>query len=195
MSAKRDSTKSLKSILKILKLKRPKASCCGYLFFAKEQRKKLRDQYPDDTFDDLSTKLGELWKTLPEEEREYYEEMSLVDKSRFKEEKSLYRQQLYERLLKALQDGTIQPNQIDKSILPTQKQARAPMVFYSRLVRPMLRLQSDAEKNPGIAKPLSVMWNALNEHQRIPFNQMSNEDVGRAREERLLEQEILARLG
>lgn len=188
-------TKSLKSILKILKLERPKASCCAYVFFAKEQRKKLQDEYPDDTFQDLSTKLGEMWKTLPEEEREYYEEMSLVDKIRFKEEKKVYKQQLYKRLLEALKDGTIEPNQVDTSILPAQKQPRAPLVFYSRYVRPMLRLQPDAEKNPGIAKPLNVMWNALNKHQRDPFNQMSNDDVARAREDRLIEQEIMTRLG
>ena len=187
-------SKNLKPILKALKMEKPKASCCAYVFFAKEQRKRLQDQFPTEGFQDLSKKLGEMWKELPEEEREYYEELSLIDKSRFKEEKRVYRQQLYRRLSKALQDGILQPSQVDKSILPAQKQPRAPFMFFARHVRPMLRLQPDAEKSPGLGKPLSVMWNALNKIQRIPFDQMSQEDIERARQDRLQEQEILGKL-
>jgi hypothetical protein len=44
-------------------------------------------------------------------------------------------------------------------------------------------------------KPLSVMWNALNNHQRLPFIQLADEDRDRATEERLQEQEIRAMMG
>ena len=187
-------SRNLKPVLKVLKLEKPKASCCAYVFFAKDQRHKLQAEFPNESFQDLSKRLGQLWQNLSDEEREYYEELSLIDKSRFKEEKRVYRQQLYRRLSKALKDGLVQPSQVDKSILPTQKQPRAPFMFFARHVRPMLRLQPDADKSPGLGKPLSVMWNAMNKTQRRPFEQMSKEDVERAREDRLQEQEILARI-
>lgn len=186
-------SKPLKPVLKALKLEKPKASSSAFVFFGKEMRKVLQEQYPQESFKEISIRLGEQWKRLPETEREYYEELSLIDKSRYKEEKRLYRQQLYKRLYKALQDGTVQPSQIDKSTLPQQKYVRAPFMFYCRHVRPMLKTHIDNDK-ASIAKPLSVMWNSLNNQQRIPFNQLSQEDVERAREDRLQEQEILAML-
>ncbi|OHT01598.1 HMG box family protein [Tritrichomonas foetus] len=189
-------SKNLKPVLKALKLEKPKASCSAFVFFAKDMRKKLQDENPENTFKDVSTKLGEMWKSLPEEDREYYEELSKIDKSRFKEEKRIYRQVLYQKLSKALQDGTIQPSQIDKSILPVPKQPRPPFMFYARHVRPMLKMHCEGEKaQAALGKPLSVMWNSLNNQQRIPFNIMSQEDVQRAREDRLQEQEIKAMLG
>ena len=183
------STKNLKPILKALKLEKPKASCSAFVFFAKEMRKKLQDESPEKSFQDISTILGELWKNIPEEEREYYEELSKIDKSRFKEEKRIYRQELYRRLSKGLQDGTIQTSQVDKSILQTPKQPRPPFLFYARFARPMLKEHYEKDKSQ-LGKPLNVMWNSLNNQQRIPFNIMSEEDVQRAREDRLLEQEI-----
>jgi hypothetical protein len=39
------------------------------------------------------------------------------------------------------------------------------------------------------------MWNSLNNQQRIPFNQLAEEDLQRAREERILDQEIRTAIG
>lgn len=181
-------------MLKVLKLKKPKASCSAFLFFAKEMRKKLQDESPEKKFTDISPLLGELWKNLPEEEREYYEELSKIDKNRYEEEKTVYQQELYRRLSKGLQDGTIQPSQVDKSILQTPKQPRPPYIFYAQFVRPMLKDHYEKDKSQVLGKPLNVMWNSLNNQQRIPFNIMSQEDVQRAREDRLLEQEIRSML-
>jgi len=186
------SQNKLKPLLKQLRLEKPKASCSAFVFFAKDKRKELQDVYKDDSFQDISTKLGELWKNLPENEKEYYEELSLIDKCRFKEEKRLYKKLLYQRLSKAIQEGSVQPSSIDLSILPPSKQTRSSFMFFSRFVRPMLRLHGECEKPQIISKPLSVMWNSLNPNQRIPFVNMSQEDTERTREERLQFHEINA---
>lgn len=186
---------SKNAIPKALKSLKPKASSSAFLFFAKDMRKKLKDEDPNVEFQEISTKLGELWKTLPEEEHEYYEELSKIDKCRFKEEKRIYKQQLYGRILQGLQDGTIQPSQIDKSILQPPKQARPPYSFYSKFIRPMLKTHAENDSPQAMGKPLSVMWNSLNNQQRIPFILMSEEDVVRAREDRLFEQEIKSIIG
>ena len=183
-------TKTNKSILKALKLEKPKASCGAFVFFAKDMRKRLQDDGPENSFKDVSLRLAELWKGLSDDEREYYEELSQIDKSRFQEEKRIFRQQLYERLLKALKDGIIQPQQVDKSILPPVKQSRPAFIFFSRHVRPMLKSHCENDKAQSLGKALSVMWNSLNNQQRIPFSTMSEQDVQRAREERMMEQEI-----
>jgi hypothetical protein len=187
-------SKNSKNVLKVLRLQKPKASCSSFVFFAKDYRRRLQDEFPDDNFQDLSARLGEVWKSLPDDEREYYEELSLIDKCRFKEEKRVYRHLVYQRLSDALPSGSISPDQVGPDILPPLKHPRAPFVFFCRHMRPMLRLQADGERS-SFARPLSVMWNSLNNQQRIPFNQLAEEDLQRAREERILDQEIRTAIG
>ena len=182
--------KKLKPVLKTLKLEKPKASCSAFVFFAKDKRKEVTEKNKDVEFKDISSILGEMWKNLPAEEKEYYEELSLYDKCRFKEEKRMYRQQFYKRLSKALQDGSVQPSQLDLNIIPPTKQTRSAFMFFSRHVRPMLRAHGEYDKPQVIAKPLSIMWNSMNLSQRIPFVLMNTEDVERTREERLQNNEI-----
>ena len=182
--------KKLKPVLKILKLEKPKASCSAFVFFAKDKRKEVSEKNKDSDFKEISAILGEMWKNLPPEEKEYYEELSLYDKCRFKEEKRTFRQQFYKRLSKALQDGSVQPEQLDLNIIPPTKQARPAFLFFSRHVRPMLRVHGEYDKPQVIAKPLSIMWNSMNLSQRIPFIAMNTEDIERAREERLQNNEI-----
>ena len=184
------SSKKLKQILKIIKLQKPKASCSAFVFFAKDKRKEVTEQKKDVDFEEISSILGEMWKNLPEEEKEYYMELSYYDKCRYKEEKRMYTQQFYKRLSKALQDGIIQPSQLDMSILPQIKQNRTAYTFFSRHIKPMLKMHEQYDKPQVISKPLSIMWNSLNENQRIPFEKMAEEDIERTREERLYNQEI-----
>jgi predicted RNase H-like HicB family nuclease len=177
----------LKQILKVLKLEKPKVSSSAFVFFAKDHRRVMQEDFPGSTFEDISRRLSEAWKLLCEEEREYYEELSLIDKSRFKEEKRVYRREFYSRLARAMHSGLLQPEQLDPSCFPPQKKARAPFVFYSMHVRPMLRVSGESDKSQSIIKPLTVMWNSLNSQQRIPFNQLAQEDLERVREDRLFE--------
>ena len=184
--------KKLKPVLKTLKLEKPKASSSAYVFFAKYNRKLVTEENKNIEFKDISVILSDMWKNLPEEEKEYYEELSKCDKCRFKEEKRIYRQQFYQKLSKALEEGSIQPNQLDISMLPQTKQTRSAFMFFSRHVRPMLKAHGEYDRPQVIAKPLSIMWNSLNKYQRIPFSNMHQEDIERTREERLMNHEVLA---
>ncbi|XP_013402941.2 protein polybromo-1-like [Lingula anatina] len=46
----------------------------GYIIYAAEVRKKLKDQHPDYSFGELSKVVGNNWKSLPDEEKRRYEE-------------------------------------------------------------------------------------------------------------------------
>ena len=75
-------------------------------------------------------------------------------------------------------------------MIPPGKQTRSSFMFFSRFIRPLLKLHDECDKPQTISKPLSVMWNSLNFHQKTPFNILSKEDVERTREERLLNHDI-----
>jgi hypothetical protein len=178
---------SLKQIHKVLKLEKPKASSSAYIFFCRDYRALFQAEAPDAPFEALSKRLSEGWKSFPDEERQYYEELSLADKIRFKEEKRVYRREFYGRLAQALHQGHLQRAQLDPSCFPPQKKARAPFVFYAMHVRPMLHLQGESDQSPATVRALTVMWNSLNSQQRMPFHRLAQEDLERVREQRLFE--------
>lgn len=171
------------STLKLLKIKKPKASSSAFVFFGKEQRKKLQEIYPTESFQDISSRLGKLWNDLPKEEREYYEELSLIDKSRFKEEKRKYKEQISERLLKGIQEGKIQSNMIDQTILSSHRQVKTAMKYYKKYV-----ILTSEEKS---MKSLILSWNSLSDLQKIPFYQMEEENKKNIQKEIQYKEEII----
>ena len=184
-----------KSLHKLLKLEKPKASSCAYVFFQKDRRKQLQEEHPDESFINISARLGEEWKRISDEEREYYEELSLIDKSRFKEEKRIYREQLCTRLIKALHEGIISPDNVDKSLIPSIKPPKNQLNFFIKYTKPLVASKYPTDKIAQLSKPMNTAWNALNPVQRIPYADLAAEDTERSREEHFQEHEIYALLG
>ncbi|KAF9740170.1 HMG box protein [Paraphaeosphaeria minitans] len=75
----------------------PKRGLSAYMFFANDQRDKVREENPGIKFGKLSfavcevgKMLGEKWKTLSEKQRQPYEAKAATDKKRYEEEKIAY---------------------------------------------------------------------------------------------------------
>ena len=182
--------KDLKPLLKVIKLQKPKASKGAFLFFSREMRKKLIEDNPEMSFQEISAELSKIWDNLSFTDKEYYKELSEYDKCRFKEEKRIFRQELNIRILKALRDGTLSPSLINQSFL-TLKPAQDASKFYFRHIKPMLIEKAESDSAQSLIKPLSIMWNSLNSVQSIPFHLLAKEDFERASDEKLIYQEIL----
>ena len=165
---------------KSLKIKKPKASSSAFVFFGKEQRKKLQEMYPTESFQDISSRLGKLWNALPEEEREYYEELSQIDKSRFKEQKRKYKEQISERILKGIQEGEIQASTVDQTLLSSRRQVKTAMKYYGKFV--------SEDKS---TKSLIPTWSSLSDLQKIPFFQMEEESRKDIQKEIQCKEEII----
>jgi hypothetical protein len=60
------------------------------MFFANEQREKVREDNPGISFGQVGKMLGEKWKNLGDEDRRPYEEKAAADKKRYEEEKATY---------------------------------------------------------------------------------------------------------
>ena len=48
----------------------------GYTTFVKETRKKVKDEHPEMSFQEISSEVGRLWKELPQEEKQKYNDMA-----------------------------------------------------------------------------------------------------------------------
>ncbi|KAH7380756.1 high mobility group box domain-containing protein [Pyrenochaeta sp. MPI-SDFR-AT-0127] len=68
----------------------PKRGLSAYMFFANEQREKVREDNPGIKFGEVGKLLGEKWKALSEKQRTPYEAKAATDKKRYEEEKAAY---------------------------------------------------------------------------------------------------------
>ncbi|KAK4619653.1 Non-histone chromosomal protein 6 [Fulvia fulva] len=68
----------------------PKRGLSAYMFFANEQRDKVRDDNPGIKFGEVGKQLGERWKALSEKQKAPYEAKAAADKKRYEEEKAAY---------------------------------------------------------------------------------------------------------
>ncbi|KAJ4349893.1 Non-histone chromosomal protein 6 [Didymosphaeria variabile] len=68
----------------------PKRGLSAYMFFANDQRDKVREENPGIKFGEVGKMLGEKWKTLSEKQRQPYEAKAAADKKRYEEEKVAY---------------------------------------------------------------------------------------------------------
>ncbi|EMD60960.1 hypothetical protein COCSADRAFT_98214 [Bipolaris sorokiniana ND90Pr] len=68
----------------------PKRGLSAYMFFANEQREKVREDNPGIKFGEVGKLLGEKWKALNEKQRQPYEAKAALDKKRYEQEKAAY---------------------------------------------------------------------------------------------------------
>ncbi|PVU95523.1 hypothetical protein BB561_001772 [Smittium simulii] len=68
----------------------PKRGLSAYMFFSQEYREKVKKENPDATFGQLGKILGEMWKTMTDEQKKPYALKAEKDKQRYETEKANY---------------------------------------------------------------------------------------------------------
>ncbi|KAL4916281.1 high mobility group box domain-containing protein [Aspergillus aurantiobrunneus] len=68
----------------------PKRGLSAYMFFANDNREKVREENPGITFGQVGKMLGEKWKSLSDKDRKPYEDKAAADKKRYEDEKAAY---------------------------------------------------------------------------------------------------------
>ncbi|CAL5872502.1 uncharacterized protein PFLUO_LOCUS6766 [Penicillium psychrofluorescens] len=68
----------------------PKRALSAYMFFANDNRDKVREENPGITFGQVGKSLGDRWKALTETERKPYDAKAATDRKRYEEEKKAY---------------------------------------------------------------------------------------------------------
>merc|ERR1712014_291150 len=67
-----------------------RSAVCPYMFFANDQRDKVREENPGIKFGEVGKILGEKWKGLNDKQKAPYEAKAAADKKRYEEEKAAY---------------------------------------------------------------------------------------------------------
>lgn len=71
----------------------PKRNKGSFVLFAEEERPRIKQQFPDIKFTDMGVLLGERWRALEKHQKERYEAMANIDKTRFADEMENYNRQ------------------------------------------------------------------------------------------------------
>jgi hypothetical protein len=58
----------------------------GYMIFVQDRRKALADKHTGLSFRELGRKMGEMWATMPEEEKKKYNDLAMADRMRYRAE-------------------------------------------------------------------------------------------------------------
>lgn len=69
-----------------MKLSHPKKSLTAYTLFVKIKRKEFQEKWPDATTPDLMKEIGRQWKIITREDKDWYQNMALKDKDRYRRE-------------------------------------------------------------------------------------------------------------
>jgi len=68
----------------------PKRGLSAYMFFANDNREKVREENPGIKFGEVGKILGEKWKELTDKEKVPYDKKAQQDKERYEAEKARY---------------------------------------------------------------------------------------------------------
>jgi len=68
----------------------PKRGLSAYMFFANDNRDKVREDNPGIKFGEVGKMLGEKWKELTTKDKEPYDKKAKEDKERYEREKAEY---------------------------------------------------------------------------------------------------------
>lgn len=80
--------------------KAPKKASSAYIFFSNAKRAEVKAANPElKGIGDIANRLGEMWKTLNDAEKEPYNNMALADKERYKQEMASYQERFEASLM------------------------------------------------------------------------------------------------
>jgi len=68
----------------------PKRGLSAYMFFANDNRDKVREENPGIKFGEVGKILGEKWKELTDKDKKPFEDRAKIDKERYEAEKRTY---------------------------------------------------------------------------------------------------------
>lgn len=120
----------------------PKRASNAYMIFCKERRAQLKNDRPDLPFGQLGKRLGEIWRSMSEKEKEVYELRACGDRDRYKGQMSEYQSfEMMKNVGAAPAKG--QSNSEDKQSAPAKPQTQS--TKRKRVSRPKKRPHSDED--------------------------------------------------
>lgn len=148
---------------------KPKRGKSGFLFFCDENRDKLKKEFPEMSVKQIVSTLGLRWKTLKinnSSEIQKYEQMSVLDRNRYKKEMSSYVPLLnrkYEKKSIDRKKKNIDKISSEKNTKKRSKRTQTEIMFdnYIKNKRVKIRKSHPELDSKGVLDYLKDKWDRL----------------------------------
>jgi hypothetical protein len=131
----------------------PKNASSPYIFFCKEEREKVKDEFPEFTVKEIMAELGKRWKAIKDtDDVEKYKKMAEEDKERFADEMKSY-------VPSDEEEKTRKPRVKKDKNAP--KNVRSAYMFYCEKRRDVIKKKNPELKGKEITSKLSEEWKKI----------------------------------
>ena len=145
----------------------PKRGKSSYIFFCLENREKIKKSNPDMSAKDIIKELGRLWRDLSVDKKEKYIKMSQNDKERYSGEINEYT------------PSENYANDKKRTKKDGPKRSLTSYIFFCKEYRTLLKEQQPNLSTKEITSELGKRWKTLTDDQKIPYNDLADEDKTR----------------
>lgn len=153
-----------------LKLAHPKKSLTAYTLFVKIKRKELQEKFPEATTPELMKEIGRQWKNITPDEKEWYQNMALKDKDRYKREiNEMNRIKEY--------------HNIDSCDLKKPKKCLSSYMIFVRDTRSKVTQEFPDMNALDVMKEVGRRWQNISEEDKKSFQTLADRDKERFKRE------------
>lgn len=148
----------------------PKKWNTSYILFCMDQREKIKNTNKNLNAVQITSKLGELWKALPDKERKHYEELSKKDKTRYEEEMEKYNP-------KSSEEKSFMKKSRNKQTGP--KRPLTAYMYFCKEKRPEVKAQNPELSGTEITTRLGTIWKSFSLKDKAPYETLQQTDKNR----------------
>lgn len=140
----------------------PKRGMPAFMYFSNEMREKVKSENPVLKFTEIGKKLGEMWSSMSEEEKDPYNKRSKEDRERYMSEKKEYMSKQKPRV----------------------KRGKSAYIYFTMEKREIVSEANGDLSFGGVTAKLAEMWRALSDEDREPYLVKSKKDKERYEKEK-----------
>lgn len=145
----------------------------SYIFFCSDKRESVKKSNPDLSATEMTKKLGEMWRSLSDEKKKKYEEMSKKDKVRYESEMESYvppEGVTVEKKKKKERDGPKRP--------------MSAYLYFCKDEREKIKEEHPDMKAKDVTSEMGARWKKLTAAQKAPYEELQKADKERYENEK-----------
>ena len=150
-----------------LSRKRPKKALTAYMFFVQDYQPQVIKMNPTIHFNDVMKLVGEKWRSMSEEEKSPYEELSKRDQQRYIDED------------KQMNGGvsTVKPKiKLEKCSIPTKYSTPTFEFFASKMIE-TLKHDTPEANSDQVNSAIETAWRQMSEEQKYQYFQQNELEI------------------
>jgi hypothetical protein len=166
---------SSKKIKKTKDLNAPKRAKTSYILFCVNKRDEVKESNPDMPAKEIIKELGNMWRSLSDDEKTEYVNLANEDKERYEEDMKTY---------VPVNNAGEPTKKTKKKKSSGPKKGLSAYIFFCKNVRDSIKKEQPTLSTKEITSALGKKWMSLSEEEKEPYVKLAVDDKSRFEEEK-----------